>query len=68
MNWSTIVYIIMHNNSLTSVFFQEVETKEKTKTQNKPAEKADDVEKAWPMNKEGSKSLSTAKHFKTETL
>ncbi|CAG2229047.1 XPC [Mytilus edulis] len=46
----------------------EVETKEKTKTENKPAEKADDVEKAWPMNKEGSKSLSTAKHFKTETL
>ncbi|XP_063448923.1 DNA repair protein complementing XP-C cells homolog [Mytilus trossulus] len=46
----------------------EVETKEKTKTESKPAEKADDVEKAWPMNKEGSKSLSTAKHFKTETL
>ncbi|CAC5365888.1 XPC [Mytilus coruscus] len=46
----------------------EVETKEKTKMENKPVEKADDVEKAWPMNKEGSKSLSTAKHFKTETL
>lgn len=47
------------------LLFQE---EDKVKTETKPGKKSDDFKQAWPMNKKGSESLSTAKHFKTETL